>query len=89
LNGSWGEAALTTEELSKTHNDLQWILSFPIANPDNGRVIGVMTIDGLTDPPISAGINESTTIQNLIHELEYAHVPAMAWQLCNLETGGF
>jgi pimeloyl-ACP methyl ester carboxylesterase len=89
LGNSWGESELTAEELNKIHPDLQWILSFPIANPDNGGIMGVMTIDGITDPPVTAENWEDPKTFALIRELEVAHVRAMAMQLCKLETGGF
>lgn len=88
-NNSWGDAVLTSAELEKIHPDLQWILSFPILSPVNGGIIGVMTIDGLTNSPVSADDKEDSQIQELIEELEYGHVGVMALQLCDLETGGF
>jgi hypothetical protein len=88
LGNSWGESELPDTELDKIHPDLQWILSFPIANPDNGKIIGVMSIDGLTTPPVAAENREDPEIQEFIRELEM-HVRAMALQLCESETGGF
>lgn len=75
----------------KTHPDLKWIFSFPLINSNDGRVFGVMNIDGLDDGNgLMNNYHLTNSVETIIEELEERHVPAMARQFCkHLETGGF
>jgi len=84
----WGQYALPRAELAKVDPALAWVLSFPLADPGNGRVFGVMSVDGLAPSAIVTSPFDSKT-EAAILELKTRHVPAMAHKLCNLETGGF
>ncbi len=86
-NHSWGLYALPFEELQKVDPRLEWVLSFPLADPDNGRVFGVMSVDGLTPSTINMNASDPIT-QVVIAELINDHVPGMVKKISMLETGG-
>lgn len=85
FNGNWGENTLPKEELSKVHPNLKWIMSFPLTDPVDGRLFGVMNVDGLCDELDYNFISEEAG-QQLLANLELS-ADVLARKLCTLEHG--
>lgn len=85
FNGSWGNNTLPADEMKKVHPDLKWIMSFPLTDPEDGRLFGVMNLDGLC-----SGLNYNLITgadgQKLLTDLELS-ADILADKLCHLEHG--
>jgi pimeloyl-ACP methyl ester carboxylesterase len=81
-NGTWGVDSLPPAELSKVHPALRWIVSLPLSAPKDGRLIGVMNVDGLA--PIT---NQQALAKSAL--LDYLAVTAsgVSEKLCSLQQG--
>lgn len=85
FNGSWGNNTLPPGEMGKVHPDLKWIMSFPLTNPENGQLFGVMNLDGLYTVLNYNSIN-GVGGQELLSDLELS-ADILADKLCHLENG--
>lgn len=85
FQGDWGDDTLPTEELAKVHPDLKWIISIPLSDERDGRVFGVMNIDGLVE---SKSVDMLTTAGGgqLLTDLQIKS-EMVASKLCSLEQG--
>jgi hypothetical protein len=58
----WDRVHKMTPELEKmVHNDLKWIVSFPLLKPGTSEALGVLNIDGLVDVPGDIDLNDMAT----------------------------
>jgi hypothetical protein len=85
--GDWRNNALSAEESKKTHSELKWIISCPLVDAEDGRVFGVLNVDGLDLPPQFATWTEDEIPTVLYNDL-YTLVTVTAACLCDLEQGG-
>lgn len=85
FNGNWGKNTLPKEELNKVHPELKWIMSFPLTDPVDGRLFGVMNVDGLYDK-LDYNFIDNEKGQQLLVDLESC-ADVLSGKLCTLEHG--
>ncbi len=85
FNGGWGSNTLPAGELRKVHPDLKWIMSFPLTDPEDGQLFGVMNLDGLYNG-LDYNLINGATGQKLLSDLELS-ADILADKLCTLEHG--
>ncbi len=85
LDGNWGDNTLPVDEMERVHPDLQWIMSFPLTDPKDGCLFGVMNLDGLSNKLDYNSIS-SVAGQKLLADLEFS-AAILADKLCTLEHG--
>jgi hypothetical protein len=85
FHDNWGNDVLPSNQLTKVHHELKWILSFPLFDPSDGRLFAVMNIDGLYEPYRDDSFNSELS-QQLFTDLDSLS-DTLAKKLCNLEHG--